>query len=120
MPDLGAKIAFTAVREGSPVYDTRDKRVGVVEEVLADSHAGIFEGILIHTLPLPGRHVVAGADQIGGLHEKGVVLSVEATVLRQARKQGHAPSDSREPALERPLQAKLRHVWDRITRSRLR
>jgi uncharacterized protein YrrD len=120
MPDLGAKIAFVAVREGTPVYDAQDKRVGVVEEVLVDSHAGIFEGILIHTLPLPGRHVVADVDQVSALHERGVVLSVDRGVLRQRRGQTGTPSASTQQTLERPLQARLRRIWDRITRSRVR
>ena len=116
MPDLGPKIAFMAVREGTPVYDARDKRVGVVEEVLADRHAGIFEGIVIHTLPLPGRHAVVDVDQISALHEAGVVLSVDGRVLRRAREHARAPSESTERMLEHPLQAKLRHIWDRIIR----
>lgn len=109
-----------ALREGTPVYDARDKRVGVVEEVLADHQAGIFEGLLIHTLPLPGRHVVADIDQISALHEAGVVLSVERRVLRQARDRARGPSENAEGMLERPLQAKLRHLWDRIARPRSR
>jgi len=108
MPDLGAKIAFMAVREGTPVFDSQDNRIGVVEEVLADNRAGIFEGILIHTLPLPGRHVVADVDQISALHEGGVALSVEGAVLRRAGDKKR-PADSAEPPLERPLQARLRH-----------
>jgi hypothetical protein len=120
MPDLGPKIAFMAVREGAPVYDAREKRVGVVEEVLADHQAGIFEGLLIHTLPLPGRHVVADVDQISALHENGVVLSVEGRVLRQARARARGRSEGANGMLERPLQAKLRHLWDRIAKPRSR
>jgi uncharacterized protein YrrD len=120
MPDLGPKIAFMAVREGAPVFDARDKRIGVVEEVLADHQAGIFEGLLIHTLPLPGRHVVADIDQISALHEDGVVLSVEGRILRQARDRARRPPERAGGMLERPLQAKLRHLWDRIARPRSR
>ena len=119
MPQLGAKIAFMAVREGTPVYDAQDERVGVVEEVLTDSQAGIFEGILIHTLPLPGRHVVADVDEISALHEDGVVLSVEGRALRRKDRSG-ASSDSTERTLEPPLQTRLRHLWDRIVRPRIR
>jgi hypothetical protein len=120
MRDLGAKIAFMALREGTPVYDAQDKRVGVVEEVLADDQAAIFEGILIHTLPLPGRHVVADVDQISALHEQGVVLSVDGPTLRRAKGAKPTPSgDSTQHPLERPLQARLRRLWDRI-RSRAR
>ena len=120
MPDLGAKIAFMALREGTPVYDVQDKRIGVVEEVLADEQAAIFEGILIHTLPLPGRHVVADVDQINALHAEGVVLSVDGSTLRRAKGDRRMPSDGTERPLERPLQASLRRLWDRITKSRPR
>lgn len=120
MPDLGAKVAFVAVREGTPVYDMGGKRIGVVEEVLADGHAGIFEGILIHTVPLPGRHVVADVAHIEALHERGVVLAVDEAALRDPGGERRAPSDGAEPPLEHPLQARLRHIWDRITGSRTR
>lgn len=120
MADLGAKVAFVAVREGTPVYDVGGKRIGVVEEVLADGHAGIFEGILVHTVPLPGRHVVADVAQIEALHERGVVLSVDKAALRDPGRERPAPAGGAEQPLERPLQARLRHMWDRITGSRIR
>jgi hypothetical protein len=107
MPNLGAKIAFMALHEGTPVYDVQDKRIGVIEDVLADEQAAIFEGILIHTLPLPGRHVVADVDQISALHEQGVLLSVDRPSLRSAKNAKRTPFDS-ERELERPLQAGLR------------
>lgn len=120
MPELGAKVAFVAVREGTPVYDPRGNRIGVVEEVLADRHAAIFEGILIHTVPLPGRHVIADVGHIEALHERGVVLSVDKAALRDPSDERQAPSDGAEQTLEHPLQARLRHIWDRITGSRIR
>ena len=116
--NLGAKIAFTAVREGTPVYDARRARVGVVDEVIADDTAGIFKGIVIHTAPLPGRHLVADVDQITAMHERGVVLSVERAVLRAELRGAAATSPNAEPALEPPVHAALRRIWDRITRRR--
>ena len=119
MRDFGANIAFVAVREGTPVYDAHYNRIGVVEEVIADRHAGIFKGVVIHTIPLPGRHLVADVDQISGLHERGVLLSVDRQTLRPApRDAAKVPRATREQALEHPIQATLRRLWDRITRSR--
>lgn len=119
MRDLGPKIAFVAVREGTPVYDAHRNRVGVVEEVIADPHAAIFKGLLIHTSPLPGRHVVADADHISALHEKGVLLTVERQMLRPAlRDAATLPTASSPPALEPAIQTTLRRLWDRITRRR--
>ncbi|MCW2958152.1 MAG: hypothetical protein JWP18_955, partial [Solirubrobacterales bacterium] len=47
--DLGAPIAFTALAEGTPVYDASGRRVGVVDEVLVEPPGGIFEGVVVHT-----------------------------------------------------------------------
>jgi uncharacterized protein YrrD len=117
MRNLGAKIAFTAVREGTPVYDAGGARVGVVDEVIADTTVGIFKGIIIHTAPLPGRHLVADADQIDALHERGVLLCVERSALRAQRRDAATAADA-ESALEPPIHAAIRRGWDRITRRR--
>jgi hypothetical protein len=65
-----------------------------------------IEGVIIHTHPLPGRHLYADVDQIAEIHERGVVLSVtkqelpapEGVAVRQgigasraARRRGRAP-----------------------------
>ena len=113
--DLGPPIAFVALREGTPVYDARRKRIGVVDEVVADEQAAIFEGLVVHTLPLPGRHLVADADQIAELHERGVLLSVDRSALRRADRGTDAGDSDGEDALENPVQATLRRVWDRIS-----
>jgi hypothetical protein len=118
MRDLGARIAFTAVREGTPVYDSDRARLGVVDEVIADGTAGIFKGIIIHTGPLPGRHLVADVDQIAALHERGVLLSVERGALRADRRDAAATTANADPALESPIHAVLRRIWDRVTRRR--
>ena len=71
-PDqLGPAIAYLALKDGTPVYDREGSRVGVVEHVMAVG--GIFEGIIIHTYPLPGRHLYADAGQIAELRERGVL-----------------------------------------------
>ena len=93
MDDLGPPIAYTVLAEGTPVYDRNGERIGVVDHVLADMQLDIFEGVIVHTLPLPGRHLFADVDQIDELHERGVLLSV-------ARDELHEPPD--EPARKRP------------------
>jgi uncharacterized protein YrrD len=113
--DLGPPIAFVALREGTPVYDARRKRIGVVDEVIADEQAAIFEGLVIHTLPLPGRHLVADADQIAELHERGVLLSVDRSALRRSDRHADARERDDDDRLENPVQATLRRVWDRIS-----
>ena len=101
--DLGRPIAYTVLEEGTPVYDLHGERIGVVEHVLGDFSADIFDGVIVHTHPFPGRHLFADTDQISELHERGIVLSVDRGDL-------HEPSEKSE--------AKLSRAWDWITRQR--
>jgi hypothetical protein len=106
--DLGPVIAWRALEEGLPVYGPDGREIGVVEEVLAPGE--IFEGVVIHTRPLPGRHLVADHDQIASLHERGVVLAVGRDALREPgppRGKGGRPP---EPGWQRTL----RRAWDRL------
>ena len=114
MNDLGAPIAYLVLRTGTPVYDRDGERVGVVEHVLADEAVDIFHGLVVHTEPLPGRHVYADADQIVALCERGVLLSAGRGELPEPAappKPGHE-----ESSLESPLHAGLRRACDWIGR----
>jgi hypothetical protein len=111
--DLGPPIASTALAEGTPVYDSEGRRIGVVDEVFIEPPGGIFAGLIIHTLPLPGRHVRAMPDQIAELRERGVLLAVGRDALHEEpgwrhRDKGGPPPP--EPALERFA----RRVLDRL------
>jgi hypothetical protein len=108
--DLGDVVAYTAVADGTPVYDHHGRRIGVVEHVM--EVGGIFEGVIVHTHPLPGRHLYADADQIAEIHQRGVVLSV-------TRRELHAPEQEsrrgRAGVRESLLEARLRRAWDWLT-----
>jgi hypothetical protein len=109
-PDqLGPAIAYLAVKDGTPVYDREGSRVGVVEHVMAVG--GIFEGIIIHTYPLPGRHLYADAGQIAELRERGVLLSVDREELHDPRRERARRSRDGPDA---SLEARVRHAWDWI------
>jgi hypothetical protein len=115
MKDLGPPIAYLVLKTGTPVYDRNGDRVGVVEHVVADEAVDIFLGLVIHTEPLPGRHVYADADQIAELRERGALLSVGRDELPQPA----APSPPRradDEPIESPLHAGLRRAWDWISR----
>jgi uncharacterized protein YrrD len=112
--EVGPPIAYLALREGTPVYDRGGERIGVVEHVLADEAVDIFHGLIIHTLPLPGRHLYADADQIAELHERGVLLSVDRGHLHEPREPAKATKPGDGP-VENPLQARLRRAWDWIS-----
>jgi uncharacterized protein YrrD len=117
---LGRPIAYLALGEGAPVLDSHGGRIGVVDEVVADERADVFHGIVVHTRPLPGRHLYADADQIAGLYERGVLLAVPADALGpppEPPRPAYRPEASRLTETgETPLATRLRHVWDWITR----
>jgi hypothetical protein len=115
--DLGDLVAYTAIADGTPVYDPEGRRIGVVEHVM--EVGGIFEGVIVHTHPLPGRHLYAEADQIAEIHERGIILSV-------GRQELHAPDAPEQEtrrgqagAGESRLEARLRRAWDWITGQRV-
>jgi hypothetical protein len=109
MDDLGPTVAWRALEEGTPVYDRGGKTLGVVERVITPGD--IFEGILIHTRPLPGRHLIADHDQVAELHERGVVLAVGRDELREPPSPRRRDGSSPEPR----WQAQLRRAWDWVT-----
>jgi hypothetical protein len=108
--ELGPPIAYPALRDGTPVYDPELNRIGVVEYVTAVG--GIFEGVVVHTYPLPGRHLYADADQIAEIRERGVLLSVPAESLHDPELE----SARRRTDAADSLEARLRRAWDWLTR----
>jgi len=113
MDDLGAPIAYLVLKEGAPVYGPGGSRIGVVEHVLADEPVDIFHGLIVHSLPLPGRHLFADADQIAELYERGVVLSVSRDKLHEPRED--AAARGAVDMADNPLEARLRRAWDWIS-----
>jgi hypothetical protein len=110
--ELGRPVSFLALAEGTPVYDRRGERIGVVEQVVGDEALDIFDGVIVHTRPPPGGHLFARVDQISELRERGVLLAVERDALSAPReRRPHA--DAEKPA-DGILVALLRRAWDRI------
>jgi hypothetical protein len=111
--DLGPEVAYLALEDGTPVYDRHGNRVGVVEHVM--EVGGIFEGVVVHTYPLPGRHLYADPDQIAEIHERGVVLSVGRDQLHDPRAELAA---RRGKGPEGALEAMVRRAWDWLAGNR--
>jgi hypothetical protein len=109
--ELGPRIASSAVAEGTPVYDPEGRRIGVVDEVLIEPPGGIFEGVIVHTLPLPGRHLRAMPEQIAELRRHGVLLAVGRDALAEER---DGRRDDGPPSPEPPLERFARRVLDRL------
>jgi uncharacterized protein YrrD len=119
MEDLGRRIAHLALKDGTPVYSPGGERIGVVDTAVTDQDDRIFEGVLIHTLPLPGRHLYARHDQIAELRERGVLLAVERDALEPVDERAARRSSASE-TLEHPLEARLRRMLDWVNRRRQR
>jgi hypothetical protein len=113
--DIGPPIAYLVLAEGTPVYDRDGDQIGVLEHVLADVDLDIFHGLIVHTLPLPGHHLFADADQIAELHERGVLLNAGRDDLHEPREPARAQGSAGRPP-ESPLQARLRRAWDWISK----
>jgi hypothetical protein len=112
MDGFGAPIAWRGITEGMPVFDRERRCLGIVERV--EAAADIFEAIVIHTRPLPGRHLFARHDQIGELRERGVVLAVAPEALSDPEVPRRPPDDRIEPR----WQAWLRRARDWLTNRR--
>ena len=116
MDDLGPPIAYTVLEEGTPVYDRDGQRIGVVERVQADFQEDIFDGLIVHTHPLPGRHLFADVEQIAELRERGVVLSVGRHELHEPPDEHSGSKRRDDDKPESPIEARLRRAWDWISR----
>ena len=114
LEDLGAVISHRALPDGVPVVDTDGRHVGVVDQAMEDPVTGIFEGIVIHTRPLPGRHLFADYEQIAEIRERGVQLSVSADELYELSGRSRRAGDGPDTP-ESPLERRLRRAWDWIT-----
>jgi hypothetical protein len=109
--DLGPQVAWLAITDGMPVYDPGGEQIGVAEHPL--EAGGIFEGVLVHTRPLPGRHLVADPGQIADIRERGIVLAVGRDALHDLDAEQRAWARDRHAGdLESPIEATLRRAWD--------
>jgi hypothetical protein len=117
LDDLGPQIAWLGIADGTPVYDPDGAQIGVAEHAL--EAGGIFEGLIIHTRPLPGRHLVADPDQIADIRERGVVLAVGKDALHDPDTEERAWARNRHADdLESRIEAMLRRAWDWLTARR--
>jgi PRC-barrel domain protein len=114
--DLGAPVSYLALDEGTAVFAADGEEVGQVAHVLADEEEDIFDGLVIaHG---QGRHVFADAEQVGAIHERGVVLTVTAVEAEALPEPGENPAVMHEDPADpdgSPLAEKLRRAWDLLS-----
>ena len=112
--DLGPPISYEVLAKGTPVLCCDGHQIGEVVHVLAAEHEDIFDGIVIADHLGARGHRFADADDIGEIHERGVLLKLS----RQAC--ARLPEPSANPAVmgEDPgdhapgVSDKLKRAWD--------
>lgn len=78
MEDLGAPLSYLVLERGVPVFSSDGQRLGRVVRVLAAPEANMFDGIIFDTKAGPGGHRFVDAPEVGRIHERGVVLTIDA------------------------------------------
>ncbi len=116
--DLGAPASYLTLTDGTPVLSSDGERIGVVEHVLADEDADVFDGIVIDVRSGPGGHRFVDAPEVAEIYEQGVILSLDAAGVEAL------PEPSANPATmaadpddvsSGQLSDKLRRAWDLIS-----
>ena len=114
--DLGAPVSYLALEEGTAVVSADGEEVGQVAHVLADEETDIFDGIVIsHGL---GRHTFADAEQVGEIHERGVVLTLTTAEAEALPEPSENPAVMQDDAAEpesSSLSDKLHRAWDLLS-----
>lgn len=112
---LGAPVAYLVLPTGVPVYDRDGTHVGTVEHVLADEGADIFHGLVIRAHHLMDRPLFADREQVGGLYEQGVTLTVPATDLHEPNEDAIA-ADVTDASVSEQAREGLRRAWEWLSR----
>src|SRR5213596_786182 len=120
MEDLGAPSSYLALGAGVPVYSSDGRQLGAVEHVLAVPDDDIFDGIVLDTSVLPGGHRFVDAPEVETIHERGVVLKIDAAAAEKLPAPEANPGELRAnpaDADESAAMEKLRRAWDYISGS---
>jgi uncharacterized protein YrrD len=92
--DLGPPASYLTLEEGASVLSSDGEHVGRVDEVVADTQADVFDGIVIGQGPLGLDRRFVDAEHVDRIHAQGVVLSITATaVAALPEPRGHAPGE---------------------------
>jgi uncharacterized protein YrrD len=111
-------VSYLTLEAGTDVIAADGERVGVVEHVLGDVDADIFDGIVIDTSRAPGGLRFVDAPEVSELRDDAVVLAVSSEEVDRLPKpapnpavlEHHGAEDS-----ESELQRKLGRAWDLIS-----
>jgi len=116
--DLGAQTSYLTLQEGCECFSSDGKQVGKVAHVLAEPDVDVFDGIVLDTTVLPGGHHFVDADQVASIHERGVVLAVDAATAETLPEPSPSPGSievGADDVVPDELRDKLHRAWDRIS-----
>ena len=116
--DLGPPVSYKVLSKGTPVLSRDGREVGEVEHVLAAEEQDIFDGIVVDASALPGGFRFVDAPQVESIHERGVILALDADAAEQLPEPAENPATLRpdpDDLAESELQHKLRRAWDLIS-----
>lgn len=117
MDDLGEQISYLTLDHGVPVYSSDGQRVARVVRVLSEPRSDVFDGVIIDTTAAPGGHKFVDAPEVGQIHERGVVLKIDAAAVERLPKPGPNPGSlSVGPAdMVKGGPGFFRRTWDRLS-----
>src|SRR5205823_7144394 len=116
--ELGMPISYEVLEPGTPVYSSDGDEIGKVAHVLAVEDADVFDGIVVSEHLGSGGHRFADADDIGEIHEHGVVLKLDRAGAEQLPEPTANPAVMHDDPAAGPsgaLARKLRRAWDYIS-----
>ena len=116
--DLGDPISYLVLSDGTDVISSDGRKVGTVEHVLSVPEEDVFDGVVVHMRAGPGGHRFADADQIASIHERGVVLSLDAEAAERLPAPAANPATmdaGPDDTVPDGLDDKLKRAWDYLT-----
>ena len=120
MEDLGEPTSYLAVEKGVPVYSSDGEKLGRVVRVLSAPKLDMFDGVILDTTAGPGGHRFVDAPEVGRIHERGIVLKIDAAEAASLPAPGANPGAvSVNPAdLVGGKPGFFRRAWDSISGKR--
>jgi hypothetical protein len=113
--DLGDSGSYMTLEPGVPVLSSDGRGLGEVTHVLAEPDKDIFDGIVFSG---PRGHRFVDAPEVESIHERGVVLSLDAAAAEDLHEPSANPATmavTPDDTAEGDLERKLRRAWDVIS-----
>ena len=110
--------SYLTLEEGTDVVSADGDRGGVVEHVLHDVEADIFDGLVIDVRLGPGGLRFVDVPDVGEILGDRVVLTVPSADIEQLPKPSPNPAVMEHHGVEdveSPLEHKLRRAWEIIS-----